>query len=227
MEAGEIIADARVRLDDTAGRVRWPADFLLRALNHVTREACLRANMIRDDVTSAITLIPLLPEIGEYALDTRVINVADVRLEDDGGYLTRATHDDLIRQCPRWRTHTSRVPRRYMVDRMMASRLRVTVYPKPVEQDDMDSLRLTVHRYPLEPLVADTDEPEIDPQYHLHLVHGVVAVAYEDRDPDRYDPVRAKDHWGEFARYFGERESAHVEQFRTGTYEQTTVGRRI
>lgn len=228
MEVGQLIADVRISLDDTTARPRWSQDFLRAACAEAQREACFRARLIFDDTTEEVCRVPLVAGLSEYVLDPRIIELRDdIRLLNDRGPLRRATLDDLEEISPRWREHEARVPRRYMIDRMGANYLRLTLYATPIEQDEMDTLVLPVYRLPLEDPEQDGDELEIDPHYQGHLRHWVIYRAYLDRDPDRYDPLRAADHLAQFEAIFGRRESAHVERMRTPTRRQRTVPRRV
>lgn len=227
LEAGAVIDMARVMLDDTTGRHRWPREFLLRALDEAQREAAFRARLLYDDETDEVCRIQLTPGIGEYAVDPRVFEIDEVRRLSDGQALRRVTLDELARTSPRWRSHRAHLPRCVLIDRLTAFRLRITIYPGQAESDEPDTLVLGAFRYPLETIEDESDELEIPPQSHERLANWLCYRAYLDRDPDRYDPVRAQTHLEDFTRAFGPGRSLHEEMMRTPRREWTTRPRRV
>lgn len=221
----ELIDRARIELDDTAAQPRWSDEFFLRAFNEAEHEACFRARIITDDVTPDTSRVLLVADQGEYILDQRVFDIKSIRLLTDGGELHHTNLDRLLVRSPLWRTHTALKPREFMVESLPSRQIRITLYPKPIEQDTMDSLVIVAYRYPLEPIQVLSQVPEIDPFYHLKLVEWACYRAYMERDPDRYDPVKAADRLASYEATFGIRETAIVERTRRERPRSTTVAR--
>jgi hypothetical protein len=67
----------------------------------------------------------------------------------------------------------------------------LTLYPTP---ETVDTLSLTVVRYPLAQVTAtnlDQELPEIPFVYHYDLPGGIGALAYLKQDSETYDPQKA------------------------------------
>lgn len=200
---------------------------MLRALNEAQREAAFRGRLLFDDTTEAICRIPLVDGVAEYAVDPRMFEIHEVRRLSDGQELRVVTREELEQTSPRWRSHTAYLPRCVMIDRMTAFRMRVTTYPKVSDSDELETLILGGWRYPLEDIEDESDDLEVPPQSHEHLADWLCYRAYMDRDPDRYDPVRAQNHLDTFAAFFGPGRSLHEQMMQSPHRSRTTIPRRI
>lgn len=116
MNVGELINITRkFALQDYTPPYLWEDDELIFCLNRVFNELLKSALMIKDQSTTAIMEIKLLSNLGVYALDSRVIQVTQARLETDNTAtpLTRTTEIRLNQTVSDWRNETG-TPREYI-----------------------------------------------------------------------------------------------------------------
>ena len=71
-------------------------------------------------------------------------------------------------------------------------------------------IHLEGYRTPKALMAADTDEPEINPIHHVHLVEWSQFLFYSTQDSEMYDPARAAAFRAAFTAYFGERPDADL-----------------
>ena len=68
-------------------------------------------------------------------------------------------------------------------------------------------------------MVADTDTPEIRPEYHPALVQWMLYRAYSKQDTETCDPAKAEKALAKFTQEFGEARSARNETWRRNRVE--------
>ena len=112
----EVIDQTREELlDDTDDQdYLWSNSELIHHLNRAFNELVKPALPIIDQTTAAIRTIKLLSNVGIYALDSRVIQVTEARLETDTtfNHLTKTTEKRLNETVSDWRNETG-TPREY------------------------------------------------------------------------------------------------------------------
>lgn len=200
----------RERLDDLGTtRPRWSSESIRRALNEAEREACVRAKLLRDETTDALTQIAVVAGTALYPLARSILEVDGLYDEVTGEPLGETDEASLYRVARNWRAHESVNPRDFVVRVRPNEQLELLLYPKP---SVATTLRLQAYRLPRYEMEADDDEPEIAPRHHDGLVEWAVHRCFSVRDPDTYDPVKAGDHLAVFTAQFGERPTADTQR---------------
>ena len=85
-------------------------------------------------------------------------------------------------------------------------------YPAPTGSG---TVALSVYRYPLDPMVAPEDEPEIRPRYHRGLVQWMLFRVFSRPDADHFNADKADRARKLFIQQFGEEPSARNLAWRT------------
>ncbi len=198
---------ARNLLDDNALPYGWSDAVLDDYLNEAQEEAAIRASLLHDAATDAVTLISVTSGTASYALDSRIIDIISVTDVDQPATLVPFTMDDLV--CSYGAGWQSRVgtPIGYLTDAVSGQ---ITLFPAP---DADTSIRLEVYRRPLVSMAADGDTPEIPAEHHFNLVDWALWRAYSHAGTDDQDLPRADRHLAVFDNNFGDRPSAKVAGF--------------
>lgn len=172
MNVGELVEHIRSDvLRDEATPPLWSDALLVRYLNEAIDQFTIRTHCLQDE-TSTFTTVETVPGVTDYPLDPRIVFVAEVVDVERGAVLR-----DRSRTRVGFRSITGR-PVSYRLD---ASHSKLKLYPTP---DDEYELQMLVARKPLEPLVNDTDEPEIPEHFHLKLCDWVAYRCLRNNDPD-------------------------------------------
>ena len=118
----------KLALQDVTLPYGWEDEELIYCLNRCYNELVKSVLLIKDQSTTAIMEIKLLSNLGVYALDSRVIQVTQARLEDDATQtpLTRTTEIRLNQTVSDWRNETG-TPREYIPGYSSGY---LSVYPK-------------------------------------------------------------------------------------------------
>ena len=82
MTLGDLIASARVELNDTAQPQFWSDAWLTEAINEAEREACVRARLIEDS-SSVASSLDIDTATKRYPLHPSVLDVLEVNFESD------------------------------------------------------------------------------------------------------------------------------------------------
>lgn len=171
-------------------------------LNEAQDEAALRARLIFDNYTTAVTTIAVKAGTRSYPLHESVFEIAHAELADESGYITRVyqtSREKLTHDYPDWRHRTER-PRVLIHD---DNRIELGLNP------DRDyTLTLEVYRLPLATLDLDTSVPEIAGAHHRKLVLWALYRAFGRPDADLFDPKKSGQALAEFEAYFGLRPDA-------------------
>ena len=211
MTLEDLIAAARVALQDEQEPYLWSDEVLVGYLNEGVQEACERAKLIEDATTQALCRIPVIPGQASYALHPSVLEVR--RATFNGRVLAETSIQALDEQDPAWENRQGS-PNRFIYEQpTSAAKPVIRLVPAPT----MDGvLGLTVYRGALKPLVADigSGKPEIAERFHIKLIDWVCRCAYLRPDPDGYDPTKAQTHEALFERNFGARPDANVQRKR-------------
>ncbi|GAA5785663.1 hypothetical protein [Chitiniphilus shinanonensis] len=172
---------ARGMLDDTIEPYRTATKTLDGHINAALNEVAVRApGLFEDSITPAICHLSVTAGQAVYALDRRVRQITAARL--DGRDISLAPGGAV------------RHERNFLV------------FDSAPRRDG--ELRLTVTRYPLEPLEMDIDEPEIPLELHQPILHWACALVLRTPDVEIEDLARAAVHEGQFAAVFGDRPTA-------------------
>lgn len=173
MTLGELIEYVRDHvLRDEAVPPLWPDDLLTRYFNEAVDQFAQRTHCLQDE-ESEFTTIHTIAGQGSYALDSRIVFVAEVFHAETGTPLRDRT---------RTRVGLRGVEGRPGVFRLDAAHSSLRLYPTP---DDEYVIQMLVARKPLAPLVGDNDVPEVPEQYHLALCDWVAYRCLRANDPEQ------------------------------------------
>lgn len=197
MTLAELMARFRREEKDTVVPYHWAPEDLTAWLNEAQEEACRRALLLVDSMSTASTASFAAGATG-VKLNDSVIYVRRATLASSSIPLTPRVARSMDEEVPGWEGSMASVPRVFVPD-WQTGYLRF--WPPAAAAG---SVHMTVVRTPLEPMVADTDEPEIRSQYHAYLLDWVRFRAYDVMDADRFDPQKSAKNYTAFVSRFGE-----------------------
>lgn len=167
-------------------------------LNDAQEQASIRARLLRDDSTPAVTRIPLNVGTHTYRLHESVYELINVRLIPASGAdpceLSVQSREWLDANIAYWRT--PRRPAEFVIQDDTSIRVVGTFSAG-------DRIDIECYRTPLELMANDTDEPEIHKSHHVHLIDWALHRAFSIPDAEAFDPDRAAKSESAFTRYFG------------------------
>lgn len=211
MTLGQLIAQARILLDDRKAPFLWDDDSLTLWLNEAQREAVERGRLLYDKVTTALCQINLVEGQYEYPLDPLVIDVDVARLRSGRRPLERSTDERF--QCY---SKTRVGPAQEFLVYETGGQLMLRLDRQPPDPTDLPAesytpiLDLQVYRFPLADMVDMSDAPEILSALQLNLIHWAAYRAFSTRDSDAGDSDRADRADATFTRAFGQKIDANV-----------------
>lgn len=171
MNLGELLEHTRKHvLRDTAQPYLWPDELLILYFNDAQDQFARRTHCLSDS-ESDFTFIETEAGVASYALDPRVIFVAEI-VDETGHPVRDRSRRQIVRRFGEGR------PVAFTTD---ASVKTLRLHPTP---DKAYVLDLLVARRPLNKLVDETDEPEIPEQHHLDLCDWVVYRCLRNNDPE-------------------------------------------
>lgn len=207
----------RLRVHDLRGRNLWTDAEILRYANEAVNEAAERAKLLFDDVTKQVCDIAGKVDQQAYRLHESIFEIESCTW--DGRFLKQVSRSQLD-ETPSytrykrygfegdyhtptdWRTLKG-TPDYFIHEnfrRLLLSRVPTRAAP----------IHLTVYRYPLEPLAADGDEPEIHWREHEKLLDWMAHLAYLKQDTETFDSQAAKRAEDDFTKSFGKKIDANV-----------------
>lgn len=196
MNLGELRDRFRRETNDLVKPYFWSDDELVAWLNEAQEEACRRALLLVDSTSDAAVIDLSAGDIGAD-LHPSVIFVRRA-IRGNGQALIPRVARSMDEEAPGWELAQPSTPYVFVPD-WQTGYLRF--YP-PAK--NAETIRLTVVRTPLNPMVNDEDAPEIRSQYHAYLLDWVKSRAYGKQDADSYDPKKADFHEKQFILRFGE-----------------------
>lgn len=206
MTLGELIAQARLELDDVEEDYLWTDPELISYANEAQNQACRRSRLIIDSSTVEICEIPVIANTAAYPLDDRIIAVRNVTLDGKSKGLTGHTVSELEECVSNWAVQTGE-PIGIATDYETG---KIRLFPIPL----VDGLvRLRVVRMPLVELVALNDVPEIKKHYHRSLIHWIKHMAYLKKDADTLDKSASAESLALFEMEFGKPKPAYNIEF--------------
>jgi hypothetical protein len=202
MTLGELLALARLRLDDRAAPYLWSDLELTEFANTAQDEAAERARFLRSTVP-----VSVVEGTAVYTLSTMPLydGILDMRFTDSLGRLSIVRHasyadfnvlthyGDAV-GVPYWFEYG-------------ASPAEIRLYPTPNLDGD---LAVDITRLPAEDerMVSSGDEPIIPTDFHRDLVYWMLFEAYSLRDGDIRESTSADKAEAQFTRKFGPKISA-------------------
>lgn len=198
MTLEELIRRFRVNVNDKAMPYLFEDLDVTDWLNEAQEQACIRARLLRDDATVAVTQIPLTVGTHTYALHESVYELIAVRLihasGDDPTPLPIQSREWLDKNIPDWRESEEEA---FCI---VQDDTKIRVVGTFVADDRID---LECYRLPLEALANDADEPEIHRAHHIHLIDWAMHKGFSIPDMEVFDPDRANKAEARFTRHFG------------------------
>lgn len=189
-------------------------DTLLDAwINEAEEEACVRARLLYETDVVSITLVL---DQAAYSLSSATISkryfwvdglrLTTSQLERD---LTPRTMDEMIDEHPGWQYSDSGIPEHYITDLLPES---VTLWPAPSSDVAGDAMKLRGFKLPDAVMSADSDEPDINAQWHRKLINWPLYQHYKRTDAENITVDASDRALAEFERDFGVRPDAKLQQ---------------
>lgn len=206
MNLEALIAQFRVDADDKEVAYFWSDESVTGWLNEAEEEAAIRANLLYDTTTADVCQIATTANTATYPLHPAITEIGYAQFVPTSdatrvAILTQKDRLELDRVNPRWRQDTGE-PRYFVQDDTT-----LTLHPRPSEDG---ALTLEAFRLPLEPMVVESDEPEISQAHHRHLVDWALFRAFSLPHAETMDPKRAGDAEERFTAHFGHRVDADM-----------------
>lgn len=207
MNLGELRAAYRLAMFDTAAPYLWSDAEINGYINDAVNEAAIRAKLIQDETTDAVCKLDLVADTHTYTLHSKICGIYRVKVDGDTRPLARKSREEMDMEYPGWETQTGKP--QIFTELNDASLIRFV----PVPYADVTS-RMVVWRLPLNPLVADTDVPEIHDKHHVRLLHWARRCGYLKQDTETFDADAALRQEQLFIDSFGVRPDANVQRKR-------------
>jgi hypothetical protein len=207
MTLEQLIAAFRRDADDTVDNpYGWSDEDVTAWLNEGVDEAAVRGRLIFDSDTPEVCAVSVIAGAKVFALHPAVFEIRWAAFvataePEKAVPLRIRTRDWMDQQDSSWRTMTGE-PQYLVQDDTKAQ-----IVPAAPEAG---TVRLEVYRTAIDPMVAESSEPEIAAAHHAHLVHWALHRAFSVPDSELIDPERAAAAERVFTRYFGPRPDAHL-----------------
>lgn len=205
MNLQQLIERFRIEADDRAAPYLWPDEWLAPWFSEAQDEAAVRARLLMDDYTTALTEIAVTAGVASYPLHPKLYEIAAMDFVPEVGYVQPVyltSRERLDRERAGWRDEPQSTPTSAI---QTDTRLRLVPVPSVP-----GTLRLEGYRLPFKALANDNDKPEIHEAHHIHLVDWALYRAFGKPDADAHDPQRSKEALGRFESYFGRRPDADL-----------------
>lgn len=205
MTATEIIAAARVQLDDEFENYKWSTaslvDYLNDSLNTVARET----GFFIDTYTTSIINISLVAHTQDYAYSANIEEIIDARVSGETVSLAKTNLRELNEAYPEWRWVTTTnendsTPTHYLVDYRTGY---ISLYPTPSANGTLVLQTIRKSSYTLTSTQYITDfttatvagTPDLKSEYHFGLIDGICYRAYLKSGQHTYDQKKSRDHF--------------------------------
>lgn len=168
-------------------------------LNEGLDEAAVRSRLIHESVDPDVCHIVVLPGVSVYPLheslhEVDCLHLFDEMISSQAEELIQIAQDDLTNVCHDWRTRTGQP--RYVIVNDTSIRLSPTPTTGAL-------IKLEGYRRPLQPMVVDTDKPEINTVHHETLIEWVKYKGFGRPDSEVFDPTKSATAETIFTNYFG------------------------
>ena len=193
MDVAALLALFRADVRDEAAPYLWSDAEVISYIDDAQKMFCRLQGGIAD-ATSALTLLAVTAGDAFAKYDPRILKLRAAYREADGRELELLNFEDL--QFDGGKLDTSPGELRALVTGMEANKVRLVRAPT-----ENTSVRLVVHRMPLESIEDESQLLEIDEQHHRHLLHWMKHLAHQKQDAETYDRGRAEQFRTEFIAY--------------------------
>lgn len=223
MNVGELLTRARNRLNDavkgTGSDSFWSDYELIDDYANAARDRMFQAckRLIVDSSTALdasglpLCRIPIVAGTATYQLSTKIIGINRFKLISQTSPIQPITVDVMDAYGYDWQDGSTGAPTNYIVDLNTDA---ITLYPTPSAND---TAYLTVCRYPLARLTAQTKSQSLEfrEEYHEDLIPGILFRAYSKQDSEIYNPRKAQEQLALF--------ESRCEEIRLETYRRSTT----
>lgn len=210
MDAGDLVARFRVRVDDSTNPPLYSDEVAYGFLNDAVRQAAIRKRLLLDATTEAVCVYDVEGDddaegSASVSIHDRVLAIRSARWSGSTTPLCLTTLKVLDKDRPEWPSQVANVPTHLIVDRQTG---KVDLWPAPAEDG---TLRMCVWRLPLESeeVEGESDEPIVDAVFHTELIDWMAHLAYLQKDSETEDQQRAVMAERRFTETFGRLPSAH------------------
>lgn len=203
MILSELIRKFRVAAFDMEQPYLFADEDITDWLNDAVKEAAIRGRLIHDSTTPSVCTIATVPNVSIYALHESLYEIDSICWVDDNPQtrtfndLCLISQDEMGKVWRDWRTRQARNPE-YAIQYDTHIRL----VPVPSE---VGSIEIECYRTPINPMVLDTDSPEINGIHHEYLIQWALHKGFKTPDSEVFDLNRAALAEQEFTDYFGMR----------------------
>ena len=203
MTLADLIVMYRAQAFDNAEPYFCSDELLTIYANEGQDEACRRGELLRS-ASAPFCTVAFSAGDESVALDPRIIRIKSVRVNDK---IARVITDDQMGEMfPEWMDDTSRSEPTHLVEGVETGRL--YLWPRPAASG---TVKLVVHRLPLERMANDVDEPEIRSELHPQLVDWMLYRAHSREDVEIFNDTKARLALGRFESEFGKKASGRNE----------------
>jgi hypothetical protein len=179
---------------------------LLAYANEAEVEACIRARLLVDSISTDVCRITVEPGLAVYTYDPRILLILRGRMAGATRPLSKVSHTIMDERLPGWEDQSGEVLA--FVTGMNTGR--IMMYKKPAEAG---TLNLTVVRRPLNDMAKAGDSPEINAVHHPSLILWMKHKVYNNQDSELFDKNRANVHLAMFEQKFGQRTAVPLDVF--------------
>lgn len=169
--------------DDNANQIlRWSNEELTTYINEAIRQVYRRIQPVQD-----IDTFKLYAKIGipTYQLDSRIIEITQIRSESTGQVLIPTDIQDFISDNDF--NNSVGTPLKYIPNYQTNS---IRIFPIPIAND---TYQVIARRFPLTELnwLRNHETPEVRLEYHIPLLNYAAGLAYLKDDANTFDPQRS------------------------------------
>lgn len=194
MTSDELKTLFRSEIADELDPYHWSDAEFYRYLDDAQKMFCRLTDGISDATTSAVCSISV-PEGTEFIdLHPSILKIRGITLVSSGWDVPIINYEDMGRMGLRLDASTG--PLRTLIVGMEENKMRAA---QIVSVDD--AIKLLVFRMPLVDITTDSQDMELAPQHHMHLLSWAKRCAYLKQDAETLDKTKAADFEGEFRAY--------------------------
>jgi len=166
-------------------------------INDAVNEACLRGRLIHESSDDDIIKIAVIANTSVYQLHAALYELDYVSFalpDEESSPVKLVSREWLDDNVSNWRYMTGDPEFGIQSDKS------IRLVPKP---ENNGTLIMEGYRLPTAPLVDPTDEPEINPEHHRHLINWALHKGFSMPDAEFFDAKRAAEAEEKFNKYFG------------------------
>jgi hypothetical protein len=187
MDVSTLLQKVRYRLRDTVKPYLWSDFELIDDYAHAARTRVFKVcrNLITDSATAEdaaglpLCSLTLVANTAKYAMSPKILRITRMKLANQSYPLPMISAAELDSAMPGWQGYAAGEPLAFCPD---LDTDYITFIPAPVA---IDTVSLTVYRFPLEDLASSSTELGFREEYHDDLIPGILARAYGANDSEQ------------------------------------------